>query len=45
VPKEWEGRVRRAVPDYQGLQKLVEEVSKLEGKRLERREKYSVAPG
>lgn len=37
VPKEWEERVRRAVTDYQELQKGVEEVSELEWKRLEKR--------
>jgi len=37
VPKEWEDRVRRAVTDYQELQKLVEEVSEIEWKRLEER--------
>lgn len=37
VPKEWEDRVRRAVTDYRELQKLVEEVSELEWKRLEQR--------
>jgi len=37
VPKEWEDRVRRAVTDYQELQKLVEEISELEWKRLEER--------
>ena len=37
VPKEWENRVRRAVTDYQELQKLVEDVSELEWKRLEER--------
>jgi len=37
VSKEWEDRVRRAVTDYQELQKLVEEVSQLEWKRLEER--------
>lgn len=34
---EWEERVRRAVTDYQELQKLVEEVSELEWKRLRER--------
>jgi hypothetical protein len=37
VPKEWEDRVRRAVTDYQELQKLVEEISELEWKRLKER--------
>ncbi len=37
VPKEWEERVRRAVADYQELQRLVEEISELEWKRLEER--------
>lgn len=34
VPKEWEERVRRAVTDYQELQKLVEEISEIEWTRL-----------
>jgi hypothetical protein len=37
VPKEWEDRARRAVTDYQELQRLLEEVSELEWKRLEER--------
>lgn len=37
VPKEWEERVRRAVADYQELQRLVEEISELEWKRLQER--------
>jgi hypothetical protein len=38
VPKHWQERVRRAVADYQEMQRLVEEVSELEWGRLERRE-------
>ena len=34
VPKPWEPRVRQAVNDYQELQRLIEEVSELEWKRL-----------
>lgn len=37
VPKQWEERVRRAVTDYQELQRLVEEISEIEWKRLEER--------
>ena len=37
VPREWEERVRQAVADYQELQRLVEEISELEWKRLEER--------
>lgn len=38
IPREWEERVRQAVNDYQELQKLVEQLSELEWKRLEDRE-------
>ncbi len=38
IPREWEERVRKAVTDYQELQKLVEELSETEWKRLENRE-------
>lgn len=38
VPKQWEERVRQAVGDYQELQKLVEELSEIEWKRLKNRE-------
>ena len=37
VPKHWESRVRQAVADYQQLQRLLEEVSEHEWKRLETR--------
>ena len=37
VPKAWQDRVRRAVSDYQEMQRLVEEVSELEWKRLQER--------
>ena len=34
VPKPWEPRLRQAVNDYQELQRLLEEVSELEWKRI-----------
>jgi hypothetical protein len=34
IPKSWEPRVRQAVNDYQQLQRLIEEVSELEWKRM-----------
>lgn len=34
IPKLWEPRVRQAVNDYQQLQRLIEEVSELEWKRM-----------
>ncbi len=37
VPKAWQDRVRQAVSDYQEMQRLVEEVSELEWKRLQDR--------
>ena len=37
VPKAWQERVRQAVSDYQEMQRLVEEVSQLEWKRLQER--------
>jgi len=37
VPKAWQDRVRQAVSDYQEMQRLVEEVSELEWKRLQER--------
>lgn len=37
IPKQWEERVRRAVADYQQMQRLIEEVSELEWKRLRER--------
>ena len=38
VPKAWQARVRQAVNDYQEMHRLLEEVSELEWKRLQRRE-------
>jgi uncharacterized protein DUF6788 len=37
VPKAWQERVRQAVSDYQEMQRLIEEVSELEWKRLQER--------
>ncbi len=37
VPKAWQHRVRQAVQDYRLMQKLIEEVSELEWKRLQGR--------
>jgi hypothetical protein len=37
VPKAWQERVRQAVNDYQEMQRLIEEVSELEWKRLQAR--------
>ncbi len=37
VPKPWQERVRQAVKDYQEMQRLIEEVSELEWKRLRER--------
>ena len=34
IPKSWESRIRQAVTDYQELQRLIEEVSELEWKRM-----------
>jgi hypothetical protein len=34
IPKPWEPRVRQAVNDYRQLQRLIEEVSELEWKRM-----------
>ena len=34
VPKAWHERIRRAVEDYQQMQKFIEEVSELEWTRL-----------
>jgi hypothetical protein len=34
VPKAWRERVRQSVADYQEMQRLIEEVSELEWKRL-----------
>jgi hypothetical protein len=37
VPKAWQERVRQAVSDYQQMQRLIEEVSELEWRRLQER--------
>ena len=37
VPQAWQQRVRQAVQDYQQMQRLIEEVSELEWKRLQGR--------
>jgi hypothetical protein len=37
VPKEWEGRIHRAVQNHQEMQTLIEELSELEWKRLRER--------
>lgn len=37
VPQAWQQRVRQAVNDYQQMQRLIEEVSELEWKRLRER--------
>jgi hypothetical protein len=37
VPKPWRERVRQAVADFQEMQRLIEEVSELEWKRLQQR--------
>ena len=37
VPRHWEARVRQAVADYQQLQRLLDEVSEREWKRLRSR--------
>jgi len=37
VPQAWQQRVRQAVHDYQQMQRLIEEVSELEWKRLRER--------
>ena len=37
VPQAWGERVRQAVHDYQQMQRLIEEVSELEWKRLRER--------
>ena len=39
VPQAWHPRIRQAVADYQQLQRLVEEVSELEWKRLKERKR------
>lgn len=37
VPKEWEERIRQAVQNHQEMQRLMEELSELEWKRLRER--------
>jgi len=39
VPKVWEQRIRQAVTGYQQMQRLIEEVSELEWKRLQERKR------
>ena len=39
VPKAWQQRVRQAVNDYRLMQELIEEVSKLEWKRLQEKKR------
>jgi hypothetical protein len=39
VPKAWQDRVRQAVNDYHLTQKLIEEVSELEWRRLQERKR------
>ena len=39
IPKPWEDRVRQAVNDYQEMQRLIEEVSELEWKRVRENKK------
>jgi len=39
VPKAWQQRVRQAVDDYRLMQKLIEEVSELEWKRLQEKKR------
>ena len=39
VPQAWQQRVRQAVNDYRQIQKLIEEVSELEWKRLQERKR------
>ncbi len=34
IPKAWEDRVRQAVDDYHEMQRLIEEISEIEWKRL-----------
>ncbi len=38
VPKAWEDRIRAAVADYQQMQRLIEELSEREWRRLLKRE-------
>lgn len=35
IPKQWEDRVRQAVSHYQQMQRLIEEISEFEWKRLQ----------
>lgn len=37
VPREWEERVRQAIENHQEMEKLIEELSDLEWKRLKQR--------
>ena len=37
VPKAWRERVRQSVADYREMQRLIEEVSELEWKRIQQR--------
>lgn len=37
VPKSWEDRIRAAVEDYQQMQRLIEEISEMEWRRLMKR--------
>ena len=37
VPRQWEDRVRQAIQNQQEMEKLIEELSDLEWKRLQER--------
>ncbi len=37
VPRQWEERVRQAVENHQAMERLIEELSDLEWKRLKER--------
>src|SRR5271169_5531089 len=39
VPQAWQPRIRQAVEDYQQIQRLMEEISELEWKRLKERKR------
>jgi hypothetical protein len=39
VPRAWQPRIRQAVEDYQQMQRLLEEASELEWKRLKERKR------
>jgi hypothetical protein len=39
VPQAWQARIRQAVEDYQQMQRLIEEISELEWKRLKERKR------